>query len=755
MRIAVLFILMLPGFFCLAQNCVLEGHVRDSLQNQPLIGATIQVAGQGSTTNVNGFYTLELTAGTHLVEASYIGYQTIRKEIALEPGEQKTLDFILKESTTVLETATITGSKYQKSVARSPVSINVIKASLADNTNTVRVTSLLEKIPGVQIVDNQANIRGGSGFSYGAGSRVLLLIDDIPALQGDAGRPSWGDIPVENISQIEVIKGASSTLYGSAAMNGVINVRTGYATSTPVTKINTSYTHYMDPADPAKKWWDSAPRRVAAGIVHKQKFGKLDLVANGFVEDLESFQEGAFSEKYRLSANLKYRLSDKINFGVNTLYNWAKSADSFIWKNAGSGAYQGLAGSITASNSTRFFIDPQISIVDNKNNRHKILSRIYYINNDNNDNRSNSSLSNYLEYQYISKLPGLGVDLTTGVSALLIDSDSELFSNVELKSNNYAAFLQGDKSFNDRLTITLGLRYEYFYQKSPEFIAGDTIPNGETTEAKLIARAGLNYKAAEGTYFRASWGQGYRVPTLVERFIETQISSFYIFPNVKLESESGWSAEVGVKQGLRLGGWEGFVDLAGFWSRYSNMTEFSFFENEDQRFGFRSENVGAIDIKGFEVNLIGRSTIGRTELNILSGYTFINPRYEEFTEEIQSGITAPVGSNEKENFLKYRSRHNFKLDVEAFYAKFGLGLSTIYASEVLTMDALLANLAQIELYREANPGGYLKTDLRTSYRFKAFKLSLVAENIFNEEYTIRPGLLEAPRNISVRLDVEL
>ena len=65
------------------------------------------------------------------------------------------------------------------------------------------------------MVSSQPNIRGGSGWSYGAGSRVLLLVDDIPALQADAGLAQWDDIPVENIAQIEVVKGAASALYGS------------------------------------------------------------------------------------------------------------------------------------------------------------------------------------------------------------------------------------------------------------------------------------------------------------------------------------------------------------------------------------------------------------------------------------------------------------------------------------------------------------------------------------------------------------
>ena len=170
---------------------------------------------------------------------------------------------------------------------------------------------------------------------------------------------------------------------------------------------------------------------------------------------------------------------------------------------------------------------------------------------------------------------------------------------------------------------------------------------------------------------------------------------------------------------------------------------------------FQSQNVGAIDIKGFEVDVIGQSKLFGADMNILCGYTYINPKYQDFNSTIQSGITAPIGSDEKENVLKYRSKHNFKIDIETIFKNWSAGLAINYTSEVVTMDALLSNLAQIGLYREANPGGYIKMDARVSYTYDLLKLSLIADNFLNEEYTIRPGLMEAPRNISVRLDVKL
>ena len=114
----------------------------------------------------------------------------------------------------------------------------VIKPALIENKATRDAQAIVEQVPGVQINENQVSIRGGSGWSYGAGSRVMVMVDGMPMLAGDANDIKWSAIPLENISQIEILKGASSVLYGSSALNGVINIRTQYPKDKPVTKVN-------------------------------------------------------------------------------------------------------------------------------------------------------------------------------------------------------------------------------------------------------------------------------------------------------------------------------------------------------------------------------------------------------------------------------------------------------------------------------------------------------------------------------------
>src|SRR2546422_791238 len=88
------------------------------------------------------------------------------------------------------------------------------------------VDEALDKAPGVQFLYGQVNIRGSTGYVQGLGSRVLLLVDGVPANQGDRGGINWDLVPLDEVQRVEIVKGAGSSLYGSAALGGVVNLLT-------------------------------------------------------------------------------------------------------------------------------------------------------------------------------------------------------------------------------------------------------------------------------------------------------------------------------------------------------------------------------------------------------------------------------------------------------------------------------------------------------------------------------------------------
>ena len=107
--------------------------------------------------------------------------------------------------------------------------------------NISNLENALRYVPGVNMTEDQISIRGSSGYSRGAGSRVLLALDGIPFYTGDTGETIWEMIPTAVIKRVEIIKGAASSLYGSTAIGGVINVITNDIPKNPPTFFKVFY----------------------------------------------------------------------------------------------------------------------------------------------------------------------------------------------------------------------------------------------------------------------------------------------------------------------------------------------------------------------------------------------------------------------------------------------------------------------------------------------------------------------------------
>lgn len=758
-----------------AQSAKVKGTVKDSVSNDPLYGATIQVGDAIQMTDFeNGAFLFELEAGNHVLNVSYLGYSPKSIPVTLTAGQELDLPVVLAEAETILEQATITSSKFEKPLGEVTVSLEVVSPEFIKNTNAVSVNQAIDKIPGVNVVDGQVDIRGGAGWAQGTGSRVLVLLDDLPVLQADAGLMQWRDIPTENLGQVEIVKGAASALYGSSAMNGILNMRTAYPLSKPYTSVTTFYTWYGNPQDSINKWWTAknAPFETGLQFAHRQKIGKLDLVAGANIFYNSSYIRGgapdtmpAHDRKGRLTINTRYRATDRLMFNMNINMNIGSQNQYLFWTRNYAGGVACLYCMDPMSipirgQSFRVTVDPSIIYYDNAQNQHRLKTRVYYIRNDNLNKQANSSVYTYAEYQFQRRFAKLGnLDLAAGAVVNNTHVVSEVYGNNKFGWTNAAAYFQLDKKFFDKLTVSLGGRYELnnmrnemdtiflpWYNTQTNQFEYDTFPTPNETQARPVVRVGMNYQITKGTFLRASWGMGYRYPTILERFVSTSAGLLGVLPNPKLVSETGWSAELGIKQGYKVGKWSGFIDLAGFWSEYFDMMNFEFSE---KYYGFQVQNVGDTRIIGGEASVTARGKLGPVQLDFMGGYTFLDPKYQNF-----DSLTRESTSADSVNVLKYRFRHTAKFDIQATFKGFALGSTIQYYSRVEAIDAYVFNsFATVKSFMGEHSKGSFIWNIRASYSFKDYvKVSFLVNNVMNAEYSLRPGILDAPRNFTVRMD---
>ncbi len=762
MRQTFTLLLLLLTSSLFSQNITLRGIVTDRERNEPLPGVTVRVGALATATDAEGKFQLALPVGTHELSFTYTGYEPLRQIVRVVEGRATEVSIQLTYADNLLQQATVTAGKFEKPLGEVTVSLDVLRPRLIENVNSTQIDESLVKIPGVAIVDGQASIRGGAGFAYGAGTRVLILVDDIPALQADAGYPNWADFPVENIGQVEILKGAASALYGSSAMNGIINIRTRYATDVPETDVALFSQVWGTPRDRRMKWWGTdtsgilLPIETGYSFAHRRKAGRWDIVLGSFGAYRDSYNKDTYSRYIRITPNLRYRVNDRLSFSLNSNFNFGRSGSFFTWANDTTGAYLPGENSTTANRGRqRYFIDPSMLYFDPTGNRHRFLGRYYHVFNDNTDDQSNKSDMLYGEYQFQRNMENIGLVLTTGVVAIYTTVEALLYRG-NYNTQNYAGYFQLDWKAFDRLNLSAGVRYEENILKSPEVIQispteFDTIPNGITREGRPVFRVGANYQAAKATYLRASWGQGYRYPTIAEKFINTSFGVGNVAPNPGLVSETGWTAEIGLKQGFALGRFLGFLDIAGFIMEYDQMMEFDL----DRIFPaivFKSKNVGDTRTTGAEISIMGQGRIGPGTFYLLAGWTHINPVYrlapgEEFD---QSKYKTSVDRN----VLKYRFRNMGKIDAEYALGPYAAGVSVQYHSHMEAVDLVFElGIPGVKSFRDRYNSGFNILDLRFSRKIgEHLKVSLLCNNALNQIYSFRPALLEGPRSYTVRLD---
>jgi outer membrane receptor for monomeric catechols len=190
-----------------AQNIV-QGRVYDRSSGEPLPGVYVLFGkGTGTSTDEKGLYSFRSGSGSVNITFKFVGYKTVSELVHLAGDDTLTLDIDLETDAQMIDQIVVSADRMEQKVSELTVSMDVIGSDYIARSHITDAKELITKTSGIEVLDGQASIRGGSGFSYGVGSRVLALIDGLPMMAADAGSIRWNWLPVENLSQVEIIKG--------------------------------------------------------------------------------------------------------------------------------------------------------------------------------------------------------------------------------------------------------------------------------------------------------------------------------------------------------------------------------------------------------------------------------------------------------------------------------------------------------------------------------------------------------------------
>ena len=687
-----------------------RGVVVDAESGAAVAQAEVLVMGTplGTFTGEDGSFSLVLPGpGPHALVVAAYGYGTVEHSVVpQEPGEDP---FRIPVTRRLFEVPalTVTASRGAARPGDAPTSVAVIGAEELQRRD---VTSLDEALPfaqGVTFNAGHMDIRGSTGIARGVGSRVLMLLDGHRVLGGVGSAIDFGILPILDVERIEIVKGPHSTLWGTNAMGGVVNVITRPLVVAAESVVRGYYGVFDTPGD--VHFTDERLNMQGLQLQHARRIGTTDLTLFGGRERSDGFRQNGNVDRWHLRA--------KAVFGPESLAPWAVFAtwkredaqEFFTWRSAdrrlevdpsqlgdwirNSDLVVGLTGTPLVNPRLKLQIRPQIQHVRVQNHFH-----------DNRDYHYSTRYGTDVQFSLFnaghSSFTFGGEAAYTGVASDFLDPTPNV--------TDMALFAQDDITFSETLRGSVGLRLD---RHAASFVESDLTLN---------PKIGLVLQRSDRLSLRTSLSRGYRAPSVSEQFTSTVVFGFRVVPNLELRGESAWAGEVGLTASPRDRIW---FDAGLFWSEYDGLIEVSGAPNQFLTFQF--QNVAKARVRGLDAG--ARIGLVPHKLNAEANYLLLDSRDLDTGRQLayrsRHNVTATLSgwTDLIALDLRYRSRPEevlaFPLDERGAITLVDLR----FGMEVRDMDvqAKIANLLQAEYVdvQERNPGATRSFRITVTSRF--------------------------------------
>ena len=695
---------------------VVYGSASDS-SGAPIADVRITTAGAAATSDVAGRFRLPgIPPGRVVLRFARLGYRVTQDTVVVPAGDSVRVDVTLRPSRFALEPVIVTAAKRSQLLDQSATSVALVSDSDLARRAVSTVDEAVDKAPGVLFLNGQVNIRGSSGFVEGLGSRVLLLVDGVPANEADRGGIDWDMLPLQDVQRVEVVKGAGSSLYGSAAFGGVINLLTRDVPVGFHGRVRTTAGAYADPPDAAWRFRDYVGGLggldVTGSYGTEAIRGSLTLGgrhSDGYREQDKSDQwEGAGKAEWHPAAGTRVTAS-----GSWTSHQYQVSPP---WCESGQCDDRGLAfqpfmiGTDDRGASTRSDKGYVATTVERTASAgfawqaRASWVRTHFTDSKPDDwgvaNRYGTELRGTLQ-------PGGDSDrvVTVGVEAARADVTSDIFGGHA--QYELSAYGEGERRVGS-VRLSAGGRVDEIGLV------------GGALGGQVSPRVGVVWPTRLGTW-RGSIGHGFRAPSLAERFVSTVAFGIRVVPDSTLVSETAWAFELGDAVSF---GSAARLDAAAFWTDARQLIEPMFFESGGVPY-IQFRNVLRARLRGFDLSFVARPLTRRLETSV--AYTFLDAR--------------DLGTD---SVLAFRPRHLLTLAADYSLDPFSLGGDFRYVSRIERIELGLSWADDPRVAARV-------LDLRAGWRRDPWSARLLVTNALNYIYSLTPGTLEPVRTASVVL----
>ena len=731
---ASIWLILLPAPAAAQFHGELRGRVNDAQNGEALPGANIHLLETtlGAVADLNGMFEIKrVPPGTYTLRVSFIGYQTVLTTTRVNVDSITYQNFALKPSTLEIAEVVVTASRQPEEIKTAVVSVSALTGQEALRRNPLRLDAALTSIPGVSLVSENVNVRNSTGYTRGLGSRVLILLDGIPALTSDFGTMNWDMLPITDVERVEVIKGPASALYGSFALGGVINIITRAPQPQGRLAIRTSAGIYDKPYESEWHWTDRTLNFNRTDLSYSRQIGNWGM----------RFSLG----RHESTGDRQNRHFQRWNFTGKLIHAFGSRSELTLF-----GAYsRDRRGEFVQSRPENPYLVPQEFWAY----RIALDAYTFYL-------QYRLKTTDWLEFKWRASLvrqltgnqfkvagdfqpaQGPGVDwqlharMDSSMSFTLGLEYHYDFAEQRDIGRHFAytlsPYLQQIWQPHWRLRFTAGLRYDHFYllqgpKQYTHFVKRkpviNPLPDGRE-EQYLSPQLGMSYQLFGETVLHAALGRGIRIPVLGERFLQFD-QPLPFFPNATLFTERSFAFELGVRQ--RLGNLAS-LEATAFHNTYRDLIEPVIKPDASGTL----VNIPHARIRGIETS--GRFQFWRERLRLEATATWTDPVITQTS--LVNGVLFPEG-----DLLSYRPRLIAYLSPSFNYGPFSLEADYTFASKL--------EREQVQLYKDDQRVPKKQLDMRLLYRWQGLTAQFAIRNILQYTYTERERDVNEVRNFAI------
>ena len=546
---------------------VQDGRTGESLPNVNII---ITNEDQGTTTDENGnYYISGLNTGEYFIEFSHIGY-TIHLEKINIPSNQK-IDIQLFPALIEMDAMVVTGTLTERYLKDTPVTTQVIKGDKLKDTGAADLSELIQESTGVNVTENQ----WGTGVElYGFDSEnILVLLDGMKMVGRVNGQLDIAQIPIDQIERIEIVKGATSALYGSEAMGGVINILTknpelpftvqtenaigSFGRRIHTVSLNQSRAKWNWALNGSLRYFGGYDLDESTVWENGSKFVKQNILLKINRTDL-----GPFNLRFDLNHFVEYQSLIGSSVFKDKTHNDRSSMGGQIiyikdhWK---------IDGSIMRSNYSHIF---DRLVLQSGNLIKGSLTK---------DELTSINIKMQREGQTHKIMGGIGFDYEG------IDSDRVIKGRRVSNLNNL--FIQDEIKLSPKWILLGGLRLDqhsiYGQQVSP--------------------KVSLMFKPEMISRIRLAYGEGFRAPSFKELFFDySNISiGYHIVGNLDLKPETSQNVSLDIER-WNTGKYHARINF--FWNEISGLIDYKYLGLIDGQSTYQNVNLSSVRTRGIELD---------------------------------------------------------------------------------------------------------------------------------------------------------